>query len=99
MHVKKGMKFKVNTIKKLNKLMVKLSKEKKGVFTVSVTFDTAFVKQFKFPSQIGSAQIDSSPVGAKGFWTKGKFVPFTTDFIQSKNKIDKKKKWRVFGGG
>ena len=93
------MKFKVNTIKKLNKQMVKLSKKDKGVFTVSVTFDTAFVKQFKFPSQIGSAQIDSSPVGAKGFWTKGKFVPFTTDFIQSKNKVDKKKKWRVFGGG
>ena len=93
------MKFKVNTIKKLNKLMVNLSKKEKGVFTVSVTFDTAFVKQFKFPSQIGSAQIDSSPVGAKGFWTKGKFVPFTIDFIQSKNKIDKKKKWRVFGGG
>ena len=93
------MKFKVNTIKKLNKLMVNLSKKYKGVFTVSVTFDTAFVKQFKFPSQINSAQIDSSPVGAKGFWTKGKFVPFTTDFIQSKNKVDKKKKWRVFGGG
>ena len=93
------MKFKVNNIKQLNKQMVKLSKKEKGVFTVSVTFDTAFVKQFKFPSQIGSAQIDSSPVGAKGFWTKGKFVPFTTDFIQSKNKIDKKKKWRVFGGG
>ena len=88
------MKFKVNTIKKLNKLMVNLSKKEKGVFTVSVTFDTAFVKQFKFPSQIGSAQIDSSPVGAKGFWTKGKFVPFTIDFIQSKNKIDKKKKFK-----
>ena len=93
------MKFKVNNIKQLNKQMVKLSKKEKGVFTVSVTFDTAFVKQFKFPSQIGSAQIDSSPVGAKGFWTKGKFVPFTTDFIHSKNKVDKKKKWRVFGGG
>ena len=93
------MKFKVNTIKKLNKQMVKLSKKEKGVFTVSVTFDTAFVKQFKFPSQIGSAQIDSSPVGAKGFWTKGKFVPFTKDFIQSKNKVDKKKKRSVFGGG
>ena len=92
------MKFKVNTIKKLNKQMVNLSKKDKGVFTVSVTFDTAFVKQFKFP-QIGSAQIDSSPVGAKGFWTKGKFVPFTTDFIQSKNKVDKKKKRSVFGGG
>jgi hypothetical protein len=83
------MKFKVNTLKKLNKQMVKLSKEKKGVFTVAVTFDTAFVKQFKFPSQIG----------AKGFWTKGKFVPFTKDFIQSKNKVDKKKKRSVFGGG
>ena len=93
------MKFKVNNIKQLNKQMVKLSKKEKGVFTVSVTFDTAFVKQFKFPSQIGSAQIDSSPVGAKGFWTKGKFVPFTTDFIQSKNKIDKKKRRAVFGGG
>ena len=93
------MRFKVNTIKKLKKQMVKLSKEKKGVFTVSVVFGTAFVKQFKFPSQIGSAQIDDSPVAAKGFWTKGKFVPFTKDFIQSKNKIDKKKKWRVFGGG
>ena len=89
----------VYTIKKLNKQMVNLSKKDKRVFTVSVTFDTAFVKQFKFHSQIGSAQIDSSPVGAKGFWTKGKFVPFTTDFIQSKNKVDKKKKWRVFGGG
>ena len=93
------MKFNVNTIKKLNKQMVKLSKEKKGVFTVSVVFGTAFVKQFKFPSQIGSAQIDSSPVGAKGFWTKGKFIPFTADFIQSKNKIDKKKRRAVFGGG
>ena len=93
------MKFKVNTLKKLDKLMVKLSKEKKGVFTVSVVFGTAFFKQLKFPSQIGSAQIDDSPVGAKGFWTKGKFVPFTTDFIQSKNKVDKKKKCRVFGGG
>ena len=93
------MKFKVNNIKQLNKQMVKLSKKEKGVFTVSVVFNTAFVKQFKFPSQIGSAQIDSSPVGAKGFWTKGKFVPFTTDFIQSKNKVDKKKKWMVFGGG
>ena len=29
----------------------------------------------------------------------GKFVPFTTDFIQSKNKVDKKKKRSVFGGG
>ena len=93
------MKFRVNNIKQLNKQMVKLSKKEKGVFTVSVVFNTAFVKQFKFPSQIGSAQIDSSPVGAKGFWTKGKFVPFTTDFIQNKNKVDKKKKWRVFGGG
>ena len=93
------MKFRVNNIKQLNKQMVKLSKKEKGVFTVSVVFNTAFVKQFKFPSQIGSAQIDSSPVGAKGFWTKGKFVPFTTDFIQSKNKVDNKKKWRVFGGG
>ena len=93
------MKFKVNNIKQLNKQMVKLSKKEKGVFTVSVVFGTAFVKQLKFPSQIGSAQIDDSPVGAKGFWTKGKFVPFTKDFIQSKNKVDKKKKWRVFGGG
>ena len=93
------MKFKVNNIKQLNKQMVKLSKKEKGVFTVSVVFNTAFVKQFKFPSQIGSAQIDDSPVAAKGFWTKGRFVPFTKDFIQSKNKVDKKKKWRVFGGG
>ena len=93
------MRFKVKQIKKLKKQMVKLSKEKKGVFTVSVVFGTAFVKQFKFPSQIGSAQIDDSPVAAKGFWTKGKFVPFTTDFIQSKNKVDKKKRRSVFGGG
>ena len=93
------MKFKVNNIKQLNKQMVKLSKKEKGVFTVSVVFNTAFVKQFKFPSQIGSAQIDDSPVAAKGFWTKGRFVPFTKDFIQSKNKVDKKKKRSVFGGG
>ena len=93
------MKFRVNNIKQLNKQMVKLSKKEKGVFTVSVVFSTAFVKQFKFPSQIGSAQIDDSPVAAKGFWTKGKFVPFTKDFIQSKNKVDKKKKRSVFGGG
>ena len=93
------MKFKVNNIKQLNKQMVKLSKKEKGVFTVSVVFNTAFVKQFKFPSQIGSAQIDDSPVAAKGFWTKGKFVPFTKDFIQSKNKVDKKKRRSVFGGG
>ena len=93
------MKFKVNNIKQLNKQMVKLSKKEKGVFTVSVVFGTAFVKRFKFPSQIGSAQIDDSPVAAKGFWTKGKFVPFTEDFIQSKNKVDKKKKRSVFGGG
>ena len=93
------MKFKVNNIKQLNKQMVKLSKKEKGVFTVSVVYNTAFVKQFKFPSQIGSAQIDDSPVAAKGFWTKGKFVPFTKDFIQSKNKVDKKKKRSVFGGG
>ena len=92
------MKFKVNNIKQLNKQMVKLSKKEKGVFTVSVVFSTAFVKQFKFPSQIGSAQIDDSPVAAKGFWTKGKFVPFTKDFIQSKNKVDKKKRRSVFGG-
>ena len=93
------MKFRVNNIKQLNKQMVKLSKKEKGVFTVSVVFNTAFVKQFKFPSQIGSAQIDDSPVAAKGFWTKGKFVPFTKDFIQSKNKVDKKKRRSVFGGG
>lgn len=93
------MKFKVNNIKQLNKQMIKLSKKEKGVFTVSVVFNTAFVKQFKFPSQIGSAQIDDSPVAAKGFWTKGKFVPFTKDFIQSKNKVDKKKRRSVFGGG
>ena len=93
------MKFKVNNIKQLNKQMVKLSKKEKGVFTVSVVFGTAFVKQLKFPSQISSAQIDDSPVAAKGFWTKGKFVPFTKDFIQSKNKVDKKKRRSVFGGG
>ena len=93
------MKFRVNNIKQLNKQMVKLSKKENGVFTVSVVFGTAFVKQFKFPSQIGSAQIDDSPVAAKGFWTKGKFVPFTKDFIQSKNKVDKKKRRSVFGGG
>ena len=93
------MKFRVNNIKQLNKQMVKLSKKENGVFTVSVVFGTAFVKQFRFPSQIGSAQIDDSPVAAKGFWTKGKFVPFTKDFIQSKNKVDKKKKRSVFGGG
>ena len=93
------MKFKVNNIKQLNKQMVKLSKKENGVFTVSVVFGTAFVKQFRFPSQIGSAQIDNSPVAAKGFWTKGKFVPFTKDFIQSKNKVDKKKRRSVFGGG
>ena len=93
------MKFKVNNIKQLNKQMVKLSKKENGVFTVSVVFGTAFVKQFRFPSQIGSAQIDDSPVAAKGFWTKGRFVPFTKDFIQSKNKVDKKKKRSVFGGG
>ena len=63
------MKFKVNNIKQLNKQMVKLSKKEKGVFTVSVVFNTTFVKQFKFPSQIGSAQIDDSPVAANGFWT------------------------------
>ena len=93
------MKFRVNNIKQLNKQMVKLSKKENGVFTVSVVFGTAFVKQFRFPSQIGSAQIDDSPVAAKGFWTKGRFVPFTKDFIQSKNKVDKKKKRSVFGGG
>ena len=93
------MKFRVNNIKQLNKQMVKLSKKENGVFTVSVVFGTAFVKQSRFPSQIGSAQIDDSPVAAKGFWTKGKFVPFTKDFIQSKNKVDKKKRRSVFGGG
>ena len=93
------MKFRVNNIKQLNKQMVNLSKKQKGVFTVSVVFGTAFVKQFRFPSQIGSAQIDDSPVAAKGFWTKGRFVPFTKDFIQSKNKVDKKKRRSVFGGG
>ena len=93
------MKFRVNNIKQLNKQMVNLSKKQKGVFTVSVVFGTAFVKQFRFPSQIGSAQIDDSPVASKWFWTKGRFFPFNKDFIQSKNKVDKKKRRSVFGGG
>ena len=92
------MNFQVNNIEDFKIGMQQVSKNNKGLFTASITFGTVFVKNFKFPSQIGSAQIDGSPGGFKGFWKDGNFVPFSKDFIQKKNK-PKKKKFSGFGGG
>ena len=91
--------FEVKTAKELEKRLNDLSKNNKGVFTASVVFGTVFVKSFKFLSQVGSAQVDDSPVGFKGFWKDGKFFPFTDKFLKSRNKPNKKSRLAVFGGG
>tara|TARA_X000001388_G_scaffold76708_2_gene74810 strand:- start:1262 stop:1585 length:324 start_codon:yes stop_codon:yes gene_type:complete len=91
--------FKVKNAKELEKVLKNFTKNKKGVFTASVVFDTVFVKSFNFLSQVNSAQIDDSPANFKGFWKNGKFFPFTDEFIKSKNKPNKKNKFAVFGGG
>ena len=92
------MEFQATNIIEFKDGMQELTKNKKGVFTASIIFGTVFVKKFKFPSQIGSAQIESSPISFKGFWKDGKFSSFSKDFVQKKNK-PKKKKFSVFGGG
>ena len=98
--MKQSTTFEVKTAKELEKVLKDFSKSNKSVFTARVVFGTVFVKSFKFPSQVGSAQVDDSPVGFKGFWKDGKFFPFTDEFVKSRNKKNGKNSRRsVFGGG
>ena len=91
-------KFKVTDVKDFENKLKDFSKNNKGVFTASVVFGTAFVKSFRFLSQVGSAQVTDSPGGFKGFWKDGKFQKFTDEFVAKKNKANRKKRFSVFSG-
>jgi hypothetical protein len=71
----------INDMPTLKKLMKKLGTKDNKVRTVSIDFGRAYVHTYDTPSKINYNDYGDSPMVAKGYWKKGKLIPFSEKLI------------------
>jgi len=71
----------IDSMPQLKKLMKKLGAKDNKVRTVSITFGRAYVYTYDSPSKINYNDYGDSPGPAKGYWKKGKMIPFDKKLI------------------
>ena len=71
----------INDMPTLKKLMKKLGTKDNKVRTVGITFGRAYVYTYDTPSKINYNDYGDSPGPAKGYWKKGKMIPFPEKLI------------------
>ena len=71
----------ISDMPKLKKLMKKLGAKDNKVRTVSIVFGQAYVYTYDTPSKINYNDYGDSPLPAKGYWKKGKMIPFPEKLI------------------
>ena len=71
----------INNMPALKKLMKKLGAKDNKVRTVSIVFGQAYVHTYDTPSKINYNDYGDSPLPAKGYWKKGKLIPFDKKLI------------------
>ena len=71
----------INNMPALKKLMKKLGAKDNKVRTVSIVFGQAYVHTYDTPSKINYNDYGDSPIQAKGYWKKGKMIPFDKKLI------------------
>ena len=71
----------ISDMPKLKKLMKKLGVKDNKVRTVSIDFGRAYVYTYDTPSKINYNDYGDSPMVAKGYWKKGKLIPFSEKLI------------------
>ena len=71
----------INGMPQLKKLMKKLGVKDNKVRTVSIDFGRAYVYTYDTPSKINYNDYGDSPMVAKGYWKKGKMIPFSEKLI------------------
>ena len=71
----------ISDMPKLKKLMKKLGAKDNKVRTVSIDFGRAYVYTYDTPSKINYNDYGDSPMVAKGYWKKGKLIPFSEKLI------------------
>ena len=71
----------INNMPALKKLMKKLGAKDNKVRTVSIVFGQAYVHTYDTPSKINYNDYGDSPLPAKGYWKKGKMIPFSEKLI------------------
>ena len=71
----------INSMSDLKILMKKLGAKDNKVRTVSIDFGRAYVYTYDTPSKINYNDYGDSPMQAKGYWKKGKMIPFDKKLI------------------
>jgi len=71
----------IDGMPQLQKLMKKLGAKDNKVRTVSIDFGRAYVYTYDTPSKINYNDYGDSPIQAKGYWKKGKLIPFDKKLI------------------
>ena len=71
----------INSMSDLKILMKKLGAKDNKVRTVSITFGRAYVYTYDAPSKINYNDYCDSPMPAKGYWKKGKLIPFDKKLV------------------
>ena len=71
----------INSMSDLKILMKKLGAKDNKVRTVSITFGRAYVHTYDAPSKINYNDYGDSPMPAKGYWKKGKLIPFDKKLV------------------
>ena len=71
----------INSMPALKKLMKKLGAKDNKVRTVSIDFGRAYVYTYDTASKINYNDYGDSPMVAKGYWKKGKLIPFDKKLI------------------
>ena len=71
----------INSMSDLKILMKKLGAKDNKVRTVSITFGRAYVYTYDAPSKIYYNDYGDSPMPAKGYWKKGKLIPFDKKLV------------------
>ena len=71
----------INNMSDLKALMKKLGAKDNKVRTVSIVFGQAYVYTYDTPSKINYNDYGDSPMVAKGYWKKGKLIPFSEKLI------------------
>ena len=71
----------IDAMPQLKKLMKKLGAKDNKVRTVSIDFGRAYVYTSNTPAKINYNDYGDSPMQAKGYWKKGKMIPFDKKLI------------------
>ena len=82
-------------------VMEKVSKKDNYIYIACIIYNSLYVSKFKYLSKIPKNIINDLKYKnyTFGYWKNGKFYKFSKDFINKKNKIYYKNKFRIFSGG